>query len=188
MTNDTHTAALAFGLSIIAAVLAGCVGSAGIGPDGAATAGPESNVIEYVTTHPDGSSTTVRYISAKKGQLEDLEFTKRLSDGSEVTMRLAHAESGDRQGDRALDTANRLAEAVTAVIGPGGLGNKMALVQGRKTAKEQRDEARNERIRQQALLRAEELRLKANQAEIELIKQRELQRARELAELEAGDE
>lgn len=168
---------------IVGLLLSGCVGQAGIGADGAVTAERETSVYRYTKTLPDGSQVTAEAIIAKKAQVQGLEF-RTASDGS-VVMLLDSAESGDRQGDKALETVNRSLAMMEYITGKGGRGERLALVQQRKTAKELRQESRNELRRQESLRRTEEAETKRLEAERQLLLEKErLRKEAEQAELE----
>lgn len=158
-------------IALITAIpLTGCVGSAGIGADGSTTAGPETSVYRYTKTLADGTTATAEAVVAKKAEVRGLRFTSN-SDGS-VTMELESAESGDRQSDRLLDTANAALSAVNHIIGAGGLGAKFIKDAERKTARQLRLEARRQAEIEESKARAAEAKLKAMETELELIKAR----------------
>jgi len=170
---------------LAATALTGCVGQAGIGADGAVTAERETSIYRYTKTLPDGSKVSAEAVIAKKAMVEGLEFRSG-TDGS-VVMLLESAESGDRQSDKALETANRALGMMEYITGKGGRGQRMALVQQRKTAKELRQESRTELRRQESLRRTQEAEIKRLDAERKLLLDQE--RLRREAEMhEAGGE
>jgi len=181
----THTLAAAVAVAGLVG-LSGCVGQAGIGADGSATAERETSIYRYTKALPDGSQVTAEAIIAKKAQVQGLEFRSR-SDGS-VVMLLESAESGDRQSDKALEVAGRALAMFETITGPGGRGLRLSKQEDRRTATEKRREARAEQRR----VEAESQRLKSLEStqrqELALISARAEEAARHEAEARAAAE
>lgn len=167
--------------------LSGCVGTAGIGADGAVTAERESNAVIYERTGVDGSTIKIKYLSAKKGIMEGLDFDHRKDGTTHIT--LDKVESGDRTVDRTIGAVED-SFAILAPVVEKLAGKKITLNTDRKRQQELRKEKQSELRRQEALQATEEAEAKRLEAERKLLLDQERLRieaeARAAAELHAA--
>lgn len=156
--------------------LAGCVGSAGIGADGSATAGPETSVYELTCSPERGVE--ARAVLAKKASISNSKLRSGSGGPCSFTLEIGEMHSGDRTADKSIAAVSDALAVVAPVVGT-LTGTKIKLSGERQQAQ---DLARQ----QQAALRAQQAgtrRLEAQRAL--LLQQQQAQSANRAAGNEA---